>query len=394
MQASFRQPFPLPRLLPLATATILICAPLKNHSLAVTMENKPMTSRDTLKKDIKKRDVSFVKDISLLKAGLAVQVSASARTLAIPDSDVKTRIMNPNKDPLIEPIQLAVPPEDDKILALAGKIARPGKKLALAHYLRENLAQGEVLPGTSTKLVNITAQSMEMVDQSELDQMFAKDHFKLTLSTKSIKSNAKLREQFLSQLEPYFSRKDLSKLRRKFQKGESVDVDTELLPTFAKEVVTHHTMFKGPNCFHAALSFQSPVLSQSPYVNVREEPGYHKDMVNYDELWRVIQANFYEVDTSKTDLQYGDMVVFFDIAKAPKTGVDFKTLRHASTYLFGGYAFAKGSKSANSPYLIRPLADEWSTWTNYTEELGVKVFRRNLKRVKNAALWDPQDWMY
>ena len=88
------------------------------------------------------------------------------------------------------------------------------------------------------------------------------------------------------------------------------------------------------------------------------------------------------------------MVLFFDTPSPATAFVDFRSLRHAATYLVGGYAFAKGSKSANSPYLIRPLIDEWSTWTKFTERLGVKVYRRNLKHVKNGAPWEPKDWMY
>jgi hypothetical protein len=117
-------------------------------------------------------------------------------------------------------------------------------------------------------------------------------------------------------------------------------------------------------------------------------------MINYDELWRVLQRSFYEVDPLKSDMQYGDMIVFFETKDSNSGAVDFKTLRHAATYLLGGYVFAKGSKSANSPYLVRTLGEEWDTWTKYTKRLGVKVFRRNLKHVTNAIPADPIDWVY
>jgi len=155
-----------------------------------------------------------------------------------------------------------------------------------------------------------------------------------------------------------------------------------------------HTIFKGPNCFHAALSFQSPLLASSNLINVRQEPGYHRDMINYDELWRILQLSFYEVDPAKSQLQYGDMIVFFETKGADSPSIDFKKLRHAATYLTGGYVFAKGSKSANSPYLVRTLGEEWETWTKYTDKLGAKVFRRNLKHVSNPLPADPVDWVY
>lgn len=113
-------------------------------------------------------------------------------------------------------------------------------------------------------------------------------------------------------------------------------------------------------------------------------------MTNYG----AFSSSLYEVNPAQNPVQYGDMIVFFE-TKTPQFGsLDFKTLRHASTYLFGGYVYSKGSKSANSPYLVRTLGDEWNTWTKYTKKLGVKVFRRNLKHVKSPAPVDPKDWVY
>lgn len=357
------------------------------HAVAVT----PLTKERPVRS---KKYVTYVQKIEQLQSQLPLEIAAVERTLAIPDEDLKTRMFNPKKNSLIEPLQLTVSPVDEKILALAAKISKPGKKLALAHYLRENLSQGEAVPGTDLRLVSVTPATMDMINRDELDQMFAKDHFELSISTKGLQKNASLRGKLVSQLSPYLTQSQINAVRKKISKGETLNVDSDLLPKFAKDMIKRHTIFKGPNCFHAALSFQSPLLSNSPKVNVREEPGYSRDMLNYDELWRAVQLDFYEVNPAKVELKYGDMILFFDTPKSPKTTVDFRTLRHAATYLVGGYAFAKGSKSANSPYIIRPLADEWSTWTRYTENLGVKVFRRNLKHVKNAALWDPQDWMH
>jgi len=186
----------------------------------------------------------------------------------------------------------------------------------------------------------------------------------------------------------------LLRISKKIKNGSTLSLDKDLLPDFAKQRVANHTIFRGPNCFHAALAFQSPKLASSQFVNVRREKGYHNDMINYDELWRVLQRSFYEVDPLKSDMQYGDMIVFFETKDSNSGAVDFKTLRHAATYLLGGYVFAKGSKSANSPYLVRTLGEEWDTWTKYTKRLGVKVFRRNLKHVTNAVPADPIDWVY
>ena len=74
--------------------------------------------------------------------------------------------------------------------------------------------------------------------------------------------------------------------------------------------------------------------------------------------------------------------------------VNFKWIRHASTYLFNSYTFSKGSKSPNSPYIVGTLSDEWQTWKKFTKNLGIKVFRRNQNHVKKRPPKDLVDWIY
>ena len=180
--------------------------------------------------------------------------------------------------------------------------------------------------------------------------------------------------------------------------SDSIDVDTLLLPEFARKMVKKFTIYRGPNCFHAALAFQSPQLTSSSLINVKKESGYHRAMINYDELWRVLSENFYEVNPDKLPLKYGDMLVFFDVPEEQADDldkpVDFRWIRHTATYLFGGYTFSKGSKSPNTPYTVRTIGEEWKTWKRYTENLGVKVFRRSQKTVKLAPPMDLTDWIY
>lgn len=338
--------------------------------------------------------ISYIQDISQFHSSLPLQISSVERLIALSDADLQKRLSAFKKDPRIEPLQLTASADDEKILDLAGRIAKPGRKLAIANYIRENFENGEEVPGSNLKLITVDEQVFQWLNRSSVDELFAKEHFELTVRTADLRRSRDLQANFIAQLSPYLSTIQLKDIRTKIASAKNLVVERDLLPAFARRMIRHHTVFKGPNCFHAALSFQSPSIPKSSLVNIREEPGYHRSMINYDEMWRAAQLEFYEVDPTKTEIKYGDMILFFDTPKAPQASVDFKTLRHAATYLFGGYVFAKGSKSANSPYIIRPLADEWSTWIKYTDNLGVKVFRRNLKHVNKAATWDPVDWMY
>jgi hypothetical protein len=337
--------------------------------------------------------VGYTHNLLGLKSSIILPVSSVQRTLAIPDGDIEQRLTSSVKDSRIEPIQLPVKNDDEAILQLAQRLSRPGKKVTLANYIRENYANGEEIPGANIKLVTVDRNALSYIDKSSFDQMFAKDHSELFLTKMGLPENKQRLELLLKQLKPFVAPNDLKTIQTMASKGQDIPVDQYILPEFAKRMIKHHSIFKGPNCFHAALSFQSPTFAASQLVNVREELGYHRSMINYDEMWRVVSSDFYEISPEKTRLQYGDMILFFDVPKSAHAAVDFHTLRHAATYLFNGYIFAKGSKSANSPYIIRPLSDEWGTWVNYTENLGVKVFRRNLTAPKSASLWKSSDWL-
>ncbi|MCX6117239.1 MAG: hypothetical protein NT027_06840, partial [Proteobacteria bacterium] len=297
-------------------------------------------------------------------------------------------------DQRIEPIQLTLAQNDDQVLKIAERLAQSGKKLSLAHNLQQLIPGGEKLPGTDLFTVNLTKESLDLINRQSLDEFFARDHTELVINASSLKQDPKKLTELVKELQPYLTTTDLQTLKSKVSMNENIAVDEFLLPSFAKRMVTKHTIFKGPNCFHAALSFQNQNYPTSAQVNVREEAGYHRSMINYDELWRVVQSEFYEIDVSKVPLQYGDMILFFDVPKEAHTAVDFKTLRHAASYLFNGYIFQKGSKSANSPYVVRTLSDEWATWTNYTKNLGTKVFRRSSPNYRKASLWQSSDWLY
>ena len=171
-------------------------------------------------------------------------------------------------------------------------------------------------------------------------------------------------------------------------------LDRDLLTPFARKMVGKFLVFRGPNCFHAALAFHSQKITSSPLVNVKEEQGYHRAMINYDELWRAINRHFYRVDPKTSQLKYGDMVVFFDVPENPGPEVNFRWIRHTATYLFGPYTFSKGSKSPDTPYTVKTLADEWDTWRGFSKNLGVQIYRRNSAKVRGMPPGDVTDWIY
>jgi len=140
------------------------------------------------------------------------------------------------------------------------------------------------------------------------------------------------------------------------------------------------------------------LLTSSSQINVKREVGYHRAMINYDELWRELNQDFYEIEPEKHQLKFGDMLVLFDVptsyARQPEGPPDFHWIRHTATYLFEGYTFSKGSKSPNTPYGVRTLEEEWNTWKHFSKNLGVKVYRRSLKAINPHPPADQSDWIY
>ena len=346
-------------------------------------------------KDFKNKHFDFQFEPSIFQSELHLPMSVVDRPIPLAKKSLGLRLEQYKSNNNVEALQLTVDSGDEQILDLAKTLATPSHRLALANYFKSNFSSGEVIPGTKLRLVSIDKDAMNLMSIDAFSNLFTKTHHKIEIPTQYLRSNTEQRQKLISQLSPFFSPNEMTQIRTKIATYASLSMDKDLLPAFARKAVTRHTIYKGPNCFHAALSFQSPLLADSSNVNVRKEQGYHKNMLNYDELWRVIQLSFYEIDPRKNPIQYGDMIVLFEANGAGNSNViDFKTLRHAATYLMGGYVFAKGSKSANSPYIVRTLEEEWNTWTKYTVKLGAKVYRRNQIRVTKPVLDSPQDWVY
>ncbi len=338
-------------------------------------------------------------DITSFTTTLSLPVKDDLETVKMSEAVMQKRLLDAPKDDTIEPLTVLLTDQETQIMQMAEKVALQGKVDQFADYLRGQLKKAKpTKKGLSTKTVEIGQDGFDLVDHDAFSDLYSKSQHNLTIDTAALKADKILRREFMKQVSPFFKKAERSALLSRIMKGLPIDVNTQLLPEFARKMVKKFTVYRGPNCFHAALAFQSPELTSSSLINVKKETGYHRAMINYDELWRVLNENFYEVNPDKLPLKYGDMLVFFDVPESDagdlEKPVDFRWIRHTATYLFGGYTFSKGSKSPNTPYTVRTLGEEWKTWKRYTENLGVKVFRRSQKSVKAHPPLDLTDWLY
>ncbi len=340
-----------------------------------------------------RKDRGFVRDLGELRASINLPSSEVIETVKIPYTKIKTRLKKNKSDERIDPIQIYLPKDNAGLAALVNKLAKPRQKQALQKAFIEKL---RALPPSNNakEFVTINEKDFSLIKISALANELAKPHRNVTVDSAKVFENTKLRRNFLGQIKPFLSQNDRLNILSKLRAGINLRVDDDLLPDFAEKMIKKFVVFRGPNCFHAALSFHGQKLTRSPNINVKEERGYHRAMINYDELWRAINRYFYEVDPNQSPLKYGDMLVFYDVPKSGSERVNFRWIRHTATYLFGPYTFSKGSKSPNTPYTIKTLEDEWDTWMGYTSNLGVKVFRRTASKVNKLPPVDLTDWVY
>ena len=337
----------------------------------------------------------FQFELEVFRSSLILPVSAKSEQIAMSDRTIKIRAKKAKQKDSIEPLQLVMGTKDDEITLMANRLAKPGKVSALSSYFYQGLRTAPpIKPGSNTRTVLIDKEGYDLIEPSAYAALFARTHHNLLVDGLALKNQSSLRQEFAEQLKPYINEIDLTKIMARVQAGAAIAVDKFLLPEFARNMVKRYIVYRGPNCFHAALAFQSPMFTRSSLVNIKEEEGYHRAMINYDELWRAINSNFYEVDPAKMPLKYGDMLVFFDVPKNLPASIDYRWIRHASTYLFSGYTFSKGSKSPNTPYAVRTLAEEWTTWQKYSKNLGVKVYRRSSTSVTDPIKMNLTDWVY
>lgn len=347
--------------------------------------------------DFDVKDFGFVTDPSELKASMVLPLTDHVEPVVNTSQNILARAKRSGADPRIEALQIKIPANTKELVYFVKKHAKAQKTSELYDYLAEKLFQTKSpIASDNTKKVAIDAEGIAFFNQSSLAAIFEKPHHNIQIDAKSLKDDRKNMNSLMSQIQDFLPPSQRNLIAKKLSAGDNLSLDQDLLPEFAKRMVKTFLAYKGPNCFHAALAFHGEALTRSQYVNVKREEGYHSAMINYDELWRAIKAYFYEVNVSSSPLKYGDMIVFFELPKDAdsQAGVNYRWIRHATTYLLGNYTFSKGSKSPDTPYTVKTLEDEWKTWQGYSQNLGVKVFRRSTKSAKKIPPIDLVDWVY
>ncbi len=341
--------------------------------------------------EYKKSLIPFTKELKDLKPSIELPLVTKELKVDIPLRKLKIRAINFSKDERVDPVQVYVPHNEEKFHDLILQVARKSRRQHVEEFFKERIAGKKE---KSRYLIDIPKDELRNFRLKGISKAMARVHYDVTVLTKKLNANRKLRREFLNQMKLFLSGTQRMRISKKLRSNKDLILHRDLLPRFARKMAKRYVVFRGPNCFHAALAFHDQMLTRSEEVNVKEEKGYHRAMINYDELWRAINRHFYEVDPQKSDLKYGDMLVFFNLPKGTSNQVNFRWIRHTATYLFGEYTFSKGSKSPNTPYTVKTLGNEWETWRHYTKRLGVKIFRRASRNIDKTPPKDLTDWIF
>ncbi|NRA44201.1 MAG: hypothetical protein HRU09_04495 [Oligoflexales bacterium] len=334
--------------------------------------------------------VRFFQEISL---SLKIPVEEQILETKLPDTKLKSRVYKGGDKDGIEPLFLHFSPDTKGIEKTAKKYAKKESYYDVVAYLNR-VARKPKNKSESRVKYQISKHLYQLLDKKALINKFSFPHHSLKISLDTLRRDPNSLDELAIQIKPFFSNVERERIYGKMKKNQFLSVDKDLLPSFPRKVVRRFVIYRGPNCFHASLAFHDRTLTRSNFFNVTREKGYHRAMINYDELWRILSSNFYQADHRASKIQYGDILVFFDIPEEPRKVINFRWIRHTATYLFNGYTFSKGSKSADTPYTVKTLKEEWKTWSKISKNLAVKIFRRSTKRVKKRPPKDLTDWIY
>ncbi|MBP6217564.1 MAG: hypothetical protein KA436_03135 [Oligoflexales bacterium] len=350
----------------------------------------------------------WIQDENLLLPSLSLTTSDVASSVKLPLELLEKRVFESATDPRIEPV--VIPLKKNKIIlkdmAQFLSISETEKENLLFYFLdpkNETLdykKKKNFWKKNDTLHIKISPEILPIIKKEELiERFFEASHHKISIEPESFAKNPDQLTLFLKQISNFLPKSKLDIIKEKIAETRKLSVDYDLLPSFAKKMIKKFTIYRGPNCFQAAMSFQDEQIPFNHFYNPKIEAEHHPQMINHDELLRILELDFYPIPLHDEKLAYGDVLLFLDVpqqvVERQSQELDFRWFKHTAVYLFGNYVFSKGSKSPNTPYTIKTLDEEWRLWKKYSKNLAVRAFRRNPSYApeQNKPLYRLAEWL-
>ena len=217
----------------------------------------------------------YVSDFRTFRTTLHLDVKGEKTKVKMPVKKVKTRLIKAGKDERIEAISINVPRDAVRRENLAFDIAKENKSLSMKKYLDTLIQQQDNVDynGKSYVRVKFDKKALHIANLKKIADIYANTHYDIAIDTKLLRRSRSLRNRLTQQLTPFLSQNNMKTLKRAIWKKDSLDLNKYFLPKFAQKMVEKFTIYRGPNCFHAALAFHGQKLTRSPYFNVKKEKG-------------------------------------------------------------------------------------------------------------------------
>jgi hypothetical protein len=307
-------------------------------------------------------------------------VRVSPLLIAPTAENLRERILALRKKPrLAEPVVLRVNTDDSA--AIIEQLAKVKISEQLNTRNGSSLSsrfQRVVLSRVDQGRLSLVPNDLRWLDLAKLSSTLAQNSVSPFLNIKDLKKSEQddvLKERLLQHFQD-----DAPSIERKIKQyvlanPRATEVPFEvLLASHSRNNLGKYSALRGRNCFGTALGFHDANVERLHNINIVREEGHTLSLINNDEFAQALWLGYRELEQKEilAGVQYGDIVVFSD---ATEEG-SFAALKHAAVHIAGDIYFHKPSKSASSPVEFVRWSTMARTWTNLTQQLNYRFFRR------------------
>lgn len=151
-----------------------------------------------------------------------------------------------------------------------------------------------------------------------------------------------------------------------FRNGKMKFPLIDLMPPVVQNLLGKYSIFCGPNCLNAAISFQQGNDFKLAYVDAKE---ITEELKQYD----VVDLNMQEIQT-------GDLLLIFDHAG---------NIAHAAVYILDQIVFTKNGASKFSPYIFQKMDTLLTVYpVKNRQQIQVYRFRQEMSEIEKSFYFD------
>lgn len=308
----------------------------------------------------------------IISDNLELDYYVKPQKVILSKEDIVWRYKNRKYPYMAPPVTLSV--KANNYSDLCSKIAKANSKDELCKLLLKNDISKS---STSKYVVTISPKTLPLIKENLINSQYSYPSYELFIDLEKLKFNNVT--NFLKFFSPFIDETQLfAKIQKLLKDGQkTISLKDLVFPRFAKENYNSFSHFHGPNCFHAALSFNQYGVENNYSINYKIESKLNYNFINNYEFFNALHTYYRKIDYKKERMKFGDVITFYSMKISPD-GSNYKSFKHGSVYIGNGYIYTKGSKFSRHPYRIARFVEDYNYWSKKQGPIGMFVFR--LKR--------------